>query len=133
MVHLRFRLVTLFLQPFHQRQRLELVSAFDDSHACLQSFRRESLLQKGNDVRDHYWYTLCFSSCQANQGFESFTDDIDVRQLRFVRQNFPRGIEERVRRALCPGRKCHPGLRILVKRFLRFHTFDNGDNCPSWQ
>ena len=97
--HLRFWFVTLFFKPLDQIERLKPVAPIQIARALLQIIRRESsLLQRfdtSNDER-RVLRVACSSPRQRDQSFQPFADDIGVRQLRLVRQGFPRGVEERL-------------------------------------
>ena len=96
---MRFWFVTLFFKPLDQIERLKPVAPIQIARALLQIIRRESsLLQRfdtSNDER-RVLRVACSSPRQRDQSFQPFADDIGVRQLRLVRQGFPRGKEERL-------------------------------------
>jgi hypothetical protein len=52
--HLRFRLITLFLEPFHQVQRLNPVAAMQRAHPRLRFRRGKGALQQRRHARHHH-------------------------------------------------------------------------------
>ncbi len=95
--HLRFRFVALFFEPFHEVERVEALAADEDARSFPEFLRRERALQQRGDTGDDErrgWRVAVRDARQRDQRFQPFADDIGVRQLRFVRQTLPGGIEQ---------------------------------------
>ncbi len=99
--HLCLGLISLFLEPFDEIQRVHLIAYPDAFHACGQHLRFQRSLHQGlngghQDGGERCGFRLGISPRkQLAQGIESFGDDIGVRQFVFMGQMLPRRIKQR--------------------------------------
>ncbi len=125
---MRFRLVSLLLKPFDQVERIERIAFFQRAGAPRNFAGLKRLLQErrhacDNDRRRRFCGDAPLR--ETDQRLQPFAHDVDVRQARFVRQNFPCGKEQR------PSAGSHPCFDVLLKNHLGLKAFRHHDNRPS--
>ena len=97
MSDLRFWFVSLLFEPLDQVEGLEAVPTRKAARAPPEFLRRKRELQQRRDTRHHERDGSRVGDSvtgERNQRFQTFADDIGVRQFRLVRKGFPSRVKE---------------------------------------
>ena len=98
MIDLGFGLVALLFEPFHKVERIEMLTFLKRSHLAPEIIRMKRSLKESCDIgHDERRAFVRLRIRERDKRLEPIADHISVRQLRFVGQDFPRGIEKCLR------------------------------------
>lgn len=118
--------VTLVFEPFDEVQGIRVAGEVQSAKSGPKVVRGEGPLDEGGHRGDDERRGVVGSGIgEADQRGQTFRDDIDMRELGFVRQDFPIGERENVREA---GAITHPGLEILKCGFLGLEAIEDQDH-----